>query len=56
MSNFNEGNAFLGDVNFSVYSLMCKYCEATKDKNPKCKIPSMKVMPLWVMLIIVYVI
>jgi len=29
MSNLNEGNAFLGDVSFSVYSLMCKYYEAT---------------------------
>jgi hypothetical protein len=44
MSNLNEGNAFLGDVNFSVYNLMCKYCEATKHKNPKCQILLMKAM------------
>lgn len=44
MLNLNDDNAFLGDVSFSVYSLMCKYCEATEDKNPKCQIPLMKVM------------
>jgi len=56
MLNLNDGNAFLGDVSFSVYSLMCKYCEATEDKNPKCQIPLMRVMHFWVMLILVYVI
>jgi hypothetical protein len=56
MLNLNDNNAFLGDVGFSVYSLMCKYCEATEDKNPKCQILSMRVMHFWVMLIIVYVI
>jgi hypothetical protein len=56
MLNLNDDNAFLGDVSFSVYSLMCKYCEAMEDKNPKCQIPSTRVMHLWVMLILVYII
>ncbi len=37
MSNFvDEGNAFLGDVNSSLCSLMCRYCKIIKDYIPKC--------------------
>jgi hypothetical protein len=54
MLNFDEGNAFMYDVSFSVHPLLCRYCKATKDKNLSCQTP-MKVMHLWVMLLIVYV-
>jgi hypothetical protein len=45
---------FLYDVSYSVYLLLCKYCEATNNKNPKCQ-TLMKVRHLWVMLVVVYI-
>ncbi len=37
MSNpVDEGNAFLGDVNFSLRNLMCRYCKIIKDYIPEC--------------------
>jgi hypothetical protein len=37
MSNLNEGNAFLGDVNSIVSTLMCMYCKATEDYILECQ-------------------
>jgi hypothetical protein len=38
LQNLDEGNAFLYDVSFSVRTMLCKYCEATKDKNLNVKL------------------
>jgi hypothetical protein len=35
MSNPNEGNEFMYDVNSSVCTLLCGYCQATEDYIPK---------------------
>jgi hypothetical protein len=36
LQNFDESNALLYDVSSSVRTMLCKYCEATKDKNLEC--------------------
>jgi hypothetical protein len=54
MSKCDESTTFLYDVGFNVYALLCGYCKAIKDKNPKCQ-TLMKVMHFCVMLVLVYV-
>jgi hypothetical protein len=53
MSNLDEGNAFLCDVSSSVCTLMCKYCETTKDYIPKCQ-NTMKVLFFYMMLVLIF--
>jgi hypothetical protein len=53
MSNLDEGNAFLGDVNSIIGTLMCGYYKATKDYNPKCQ-NAMRVLLFYMMLVVVY--
>jgi hypothetical protein len=52
MSNLNEGNAFLCDVSYNVCTLMCGYCEATKDYIFKCQ-NTMRVLLLCMMLVLI---
>ncbi len=35
MSNLDEGNAFMSDVNSNVCTLLCGYCEAIENQIPK---------------------
>jgi hypothetical protein len=37
MSNLNEGNEFLNDVSYSVFILMCGYCEAPEYDILECQ-------------------
>jgi len=52
MSNFDEGNAFIGDVTSSVCTLMCRYYETTKDYIHECQ-SMMKVLLICMMLVLV---
>jgi hypothetical protein len=52
MSKHNEGTVFLYDVSSNI--LLCGYCKAIEDKNPKGQ-TLMRVMHFWMMLVIVYV-
>ncbi len=36
MSNLDEGDAFMGDVNSSVHIVMCVYYKTTKDYIHEC--------------------
>ncbi len=53
MSNLDEGDAFMGDVNSSVHIVMCVYYKTTKDYIHECQ-STMKVFFFYMMLVLMY--
>jgi hypothetical protein len=51
---YDEGDAFLGDVNYSVHTMMCGYYKTTKDYIHEC-LSAMKVLLFYLMLVLMYI-
>jgi hypothetical protein len=54
MSNFDKGNAFLGDVTSTVCIMMYRYYETTRYYIPKCQSMT-RVLLIFMMLVLVYI-